>query len=211
MFQFFDKLIEWEKNAKQRREEAIALAKAQREKQQEQMILSGSYRGFLDSAILGIEEKLQSSGHKHRDSEERQVSLAEYFDREYADRAEPLLTTKPWVDARSHPLSISYFEGYDAAIRAAPLLEKGDYQGATEILEPHLNSSGGGETALRLLDHDIKLNLGRHEDARATLEVAIQAPDAAYGAFQKLGEFNNRQGDYKAGLEIFESAFTEFD
>ena len=76
MFQFFNRLIEWEENAKQDREEAIALAKAQREKQQEQMVLSGSYGGFLDSAISGIEEKLQSSGHKHRDSEERQVSLA---------------------------------------------------------------------------------------------------------------------------------------
>ena len=121
------------------------------------------------------------------------------------------MTTKPWVDDRSHPASISYFEGYDAAIRAAPLVEKGDYQDATEILEPHLNGPGGGETALRLLDHDIKLNLGRYEDARATLEVAIQAPDAAYGAFQKLGEFINRQGDYRAGLKVFESAFTEFD
>ncbi|MBL6597446.1 MAG: M48 family metalloprotease [Alphaproteobacteria bacterium] len=210
MFQFFDKLIEWEEGVKQRREEAAALAKAQREKAQEQQFLSGGYASFLGSAISGIEEKLQASGEKHRESEERQVSLAEYFDREYADYSEPLLTTKPWVDIKRHPTVIGYFNGYAAALEAMPLAKNGDYQGALRIVEPHLSGPMGNETALRLLDHDIKLNLGRYEEARETLEVAIQAPDAAFDAFQKLGQFANLSGDYQAGLKVYESAFDEF-
>lgn len=172
--------------------------------------LGGALGGVIQSAVLEFSTALNRAESTHRDARNRNESLLEYFDREYADIVPPAMTSLPLEQVRKSREFLAFADAYKAASEARDRLAEGDIKAAENAARRAVSGPYKNHAWTRHAFAQVRLKQGQIDKARQNLELALNDPHVPLKIYNDLEKLHRKTGASDAAEQILASAWEEF-